>query len=176
MNKPLINGSVLLILGVIGLIVYIVNQKYLHVNLSTADKVKGIVLSTKTRSITKSNSRWSSTKRFFILTLSTSQEVFAIDRTGEGTSDLEIKIRPGDTLELSYTPKYSSPNTNVFEIKKRDQVLESYEAYKKREGEFLGLLLFASIILLAASIFTYLQKTPIDLLIYLVEGRKKSID
>ena len=173
MSKRILTGIIYALIGVSFLTVSINSQRYLHLDMSKTRSIVGTVTSADPITKLKRGFRFFLTKHYFLIHLNNFDLQFAIDRSGEGTLDLERNIKPGDTLKVYFRDTQSDFNTDVFQVEKNGLVIEPYQSYQNREGNRLGLLLFAGLVSIVASIFYFTNTTPVKFLVYLVEGRNK---
>ena len=171
MTKRTINFLILFILGVLCLTSSIVSfYKDINIELSKAKYVIGKVIYADSREVRNFSIRWTTYKHVYYFKLDNSKEDFAIHRSYERYEDLKSKIQIGDTLKVYYRPTIADYNTNVFQVEKRNIILEDYKVYKKTASSSGGLLLFIGLILTIASVLWYRRFNLLNFMKRLVEG------
>ena len=90
-----------------------------------------------------------------MFTLDNSTETFAIQRPYEGYEDLKTQIRIGDSLKIYYKPDNSDYNKEIFQIEKRNSIIQSYNDYLANYSTKHGLDLILGFILTTVAILYY---------------------
>lgn len=116
--------------------------------------------------------RWKTYAHVFFFKLDNSTEKFVIYRADESYTDLEQKIKTGDTVKVYYRPSIADYNRHVFQLQKGDAIPASYSDYNKEASKWTGIGLLLGIIYLIGSIMWFYKISIFHVLNYFVEGKQ----
>lgn len=132
--------------------------KDINVNLTSANKLTGMVVNSGIIQIDKATFKSKKYKTVFAFTLENSDEKFAVDR-GTGVCDaLNAQIHPGDTINVYYRNSSNEYNTFVFQIEKGQQTLADINEYQKGETKMIVLMYAFGFAILGGLLAWYLNK------------------
>jgi hypothetical protein len=172
MKSKLAGFIFLLLLGLTclaGSIIALIMDIYL--DLAKTDTVTGRVLRAGVIDIKIFRIKRNRYKSCFYFQLHNSREKFAVLRSDEAYSDLQLNIRPGDTIKVYYRSVSNEYNQHVFQVEKNGRILEHYYDYNERVSTRAAIGLLAGLVILAFAFMRYYNLNLLTLMNKLVDGK-----
>lgn len=134
--------------------------KDINIDLSKVDRITGIVTSRGVRD--KSSTVGGKLKvngSVFYITLNNSDQTFATYRPSQDYKLLSDRVSIGDTITIFYKLRQDNDlNLEVYQIEKKEQVLQDYENYNSNYKKLSWLTGIAGLGLLTFGIWQYFRK------------------